>query len=143
MDSPDCRLPELSGNKPHCPRKRLLKSDKMRFKSEFDHVRTSGRKAVGRALLAVTAESPDNSLKCGVICGRKFSTLAVTRNRARRLLWESFRLLKPGITPCCMVLIPRRKILEMKRQQVTMELAALLYQLKVLDKNFADFPPEC
>lgn len=76
--------------------------------------------------------------KCGVICSRKFSLLSVERNRARRLLWESFRLLGSRIAPCMMVLIPRRKIKHALQGQVQQELEQMLTLAGVLKAL-----PEC
>ncbi|MDD3886080.1 MAG: ribonuclease P protein component [Victivallaceae bacterium] len=126
--------------------KRILeKSDKLRYKSEFDQVRINGRKAVGPHLLVVCAPSTDGAWRCGVICGRKFSTLAVKRNRARRLCWESFRLLKGGLSgsPCHVALIPRRPMLAVKRQAVTIEMAELLVRHGAMAASVAASPPEC
>ena len=123
--------------------KSLCKSDKLRCKAEFDQVRRDGRKQVGRGMLVVTAPAPDGLRRCGVVCGKKYSLNAVDRNRARRLLWESFRLLKPEIAVCRLVLIPRRNMLGWKRGQVTQELARLLVQAGALPQTVADTPPEC
>ena len=90
-------------------KKTLRKPDKLRFKSEFERVRANGTKLVGPSMLLVYAEAPDSSLRCGVICGRKYSLLAVKRNRARRLLWESFRILRGTLPPVWMILIPRNR----------------------------------
>ena len=101
-------------------------SDKLNLKSDFAHVRDTGRKQTSQLMVALLADAPDSKLRCGVVCGRKFSLKAVERNRARRLLWESFRLLKPGILPCHMILIPRRKILERRTQDALSQLRRLL-----------------
>ncbi len=77
-------------------------------------------------MILVVAETPDEMLKNGVVCGRKFSTKAVERNRARRLIWESFRLKKTEIEPCHMVVIPRKAIAATKQQQVQKEMEYLL-----------------
>ncbi len=123
-------------------RRILRKPDKLRFRAEFDQVRQQGIKQVGRGMLAVVAPAPDGAVRCGVICGKKYSLLAVKRNRARRLLWESFRLLKPHLSACHLVLIPRKKLAVWKRQQATRELAELLLQGKVLPPEIAASPPE-
>ena len=88
-------------------------------------------------MLAVYAPAPDGKLRCGVVCGKKYSLLAVKRNRARRLCWESFRLLKDRL------LIPRRRMEEAKRPEVTRELAGLLAKAGLLPAVVADSPPEC
>lgn len=86
-------------------------------------------------MLMVTAASSDKTLKCGVICGRKYSNRAVDRNRARRLLWESFRKLKPEISPCHMSLIARKGIAGMKQQDVQKQMRFLLKEAGLLVKN--------
>ena len=121
----------------------LCKTDKIRFKSEFDQIRQNGEKLVGSSMLVVCAPAPDNRLRCGVICGKKYSLLAVKRNRARRLLWESFRLLRESIEIRHLLLIPRRRMEKADRRQVTRELAGLLARAGLLPQEVADLPPEC
>ncbi|MBS1371380.1 MAG: ribonuclease P protein component [Lentisphaeria bacterium] len=121
----------------------LCKTDKIRFKSEFDQIRQNGTKLVGSKMLAVYAPAPDDRLRCGVICGKKYSLLAVKRNRARRLLWESFRLLRGRMEVRHLLLIPRRQMENAVRQQVTRELAGLLAKAGLLPQEVADSPPEC
>lgn len=77
-------------------------------------------------MILVIAVPPDETLRLGVVCGRKYSNKAVDRNRARRLVWESFRLIKTEIEPCHMVVIPRKAIAETKQQQVQKEMEYLL-----------------
>lgn len=113
-------------------RLRLGKKDKLRFKSQFDQVRREGVKVAGPGMVAIVAPSPDGRIQCGVICSKKYSLLAVLRNRARRLLWESFRMLKPELSVCRVLLIPRRKMMGYDRMQATAELTALLQKLQVL-----------
>ena len=120
----------------------LVKADKIRFKSEFDQIRRNGTKLVGSRMLAVYAPAPDGKLRCGVVCGKKYSLLAVKRNRARRLCWESFRLLKDRLEVCHLLLIPRRRMEEAKRPEVTRELAGLLAKAGLLPAVGADSPPE-
>ncbi len=115
----------------------LNKSDKLTLKAQFDDVRQRGVKQAGPAMVAAVA--PFEQLQCGVVCGRKFSLLAVKRNRARRLLWESFRMLKPHLAPCRIVLIPRRKILDYSVHQTVQELAGLFARHGVLLENAESF----
>jgi len=124
-------------------KKALVKADKIRFKSEFDQIRRDGSKVVGSRILAVYAPAPDGKLRCGVVCGKKYSLLSVKRNRARRLLWESFRLLKGEIGVCHLLLIPRRKMEQAKRPQVTSELSLLLAKAGLIPMEIAELPPKC
>ena len=111
---------------------RLNKSEKLRFKAQFDQLRRDGIKSVAPGMVVVVAPSPENRLECGVICSKKYSLLSVVRNRARRLMWESFRMLKPDLSPCRILLIPRRKMMNYNRQQTTAELKKILTEQKVL-----------
>ena len=116
---------------------RLLKSDKLTLKTDFIAVKESGRSAAGALLVAAAAPSEAGNLQAGVICGRKFCIRAVVRNRARRLIWESFRLLKPRIKPGRIVFIPRQRIKQAKCQDVQMEMEKLLKKLQML-RDLAD-----
>lgn len=123
------------------PRLRLRKADKLRLRAQFDQLRREGNKRVGPALVAVVAPAPEGRTQCGVICSRKYSLKSVVRNRARRLLWESFRLLKPELPVCRILLIPRRRMLDYDRRQTTAELRGLLADLGVLGTGSSDCPP--
>ncbi|MBE6355791.1 MAG: ribonuclease P protein component [Lentisphaerae bacterium] len=111
---------------------RLKKSEKLRFKSQFDQLRRDGVKSVAPGMVVVVAPSPENRLECGVICSKKYSLLSVVRNRARRLMWESFRMLKPDLSPCRILLIPRRKMQNYNRIQATAELSGILKKQQVM-----------
>ncbi|MBO5668585.1 MAG: ribonuclease P protein component [Lentisphaeria bacterium] len=123
---------------PDCRREvrfRLKKREKLRFKAQFDQIRRDGTKGVAPGMVVVVAPSPENRLECGVICSKKYSLLAVVRNRARRLMWESFRMLKPELSPCRILLIPRKKMQKYDRMQATKELSGILSELQVLARQ--------
>lgn len=109
----------------------LKKSDKLRQRCQFDEARRDGVKEVGAFLLLVHLPSP--RLECGVICSKKYSLLSVERNRARRLMWEAFRLLKPQIRPCRLVLIARTRLKTASGNQVREEVEKLLRRSKLLN----------
>ncbi len=112
-------------------KKNIKKEERLRLKSDFDYVRKNGIKFIGRTFILVLAKHKDNNLKCGVICSRKFNKRAVKRNRARRLLWESFRLIKESINPAHFVLITRKWIADKKQQDVQKEMEYLLKKAKI------------
>ncbi|MBE6359216.1 MAG: ribonuclease P protein component [Lentisphaerae bacterium] len=120
---------------------RLKKREKLRFKSQFDQIRCDGVKSVAPGMVVVVAPSPENRLECGVICSKKYSLLAVVRNRARRLMWESFRMLKPELSPCRILLIPRRKMKGYKQIQALEELTDILSSQHVLRNPSKNPPP--
>jgi ribonuclease P protein component len=118
----------------HVLKKSLRKADKLKLKSDFEYVRNCGVKYVGKGFLTVVAPpNGDTRVRCGVICSRKYSVLAVKRNRARRILFESFRLLKENIKPCVIVLIPRQNMMNYKQQQAMAELQKALEKANVLE----------
>lgn len=106
----------------------LRAQDKLKLKSDFDYVKANGRKYTTLYFIALIAEPPEDctDLKCGVICSRKFDKRAVVRNRARRLIWEAFRLLKGNILPCRMILIPRKAICDVKMNAVMEQMEKVL-----------------
>ena len=119
----------------------LDKSMKMRFRSQFETMKREGRTLTGRASLVVWL--PSESTVCGVICSKKYSLLSVERNRARRILWESFRLLRPHLLqPCRILMIARRPLKERSRRECTREIAALLAKAGLLTPETAASPPE-
>ena len=122
---------------------RLKKKEKLRFKSQFDQIRRDGVKSVAPGMVVVVAPSPENRLECGVICSKKYSLLSVTRNRARRLLWESFRMLKPDLAVSRILLIPRKRMLKYNRVQTTREIAEMLAEAGVLPPEAAVSPRGC
>jgi len=102
-------------------------AEMLRLKSEFDFVRKNGIKYVGKYFLLVCVKSSEeDKLKIGIICGRKFNKNAVVRNRARRLLKESFRLIKAQITPSQIIFIPRKYIMDKSLQDVEIKMIDLL-----------------
>lgn len=110
---------------------RLRKPDRLRLQADFDYLRRSGEKLIGKALVLVKAPARSGIVRVGVVCGKKFSPLAVRRNRARRLLWESYRHLKSRVLPAEMVLIPRYRIAEMKEPEVRREMRRLLVEAEL------------
>jgi len=134
----DAPIPPLAGRN---VRYTLDKSMKLRFRSQFETLKREGRTFTGRPLLVVLL--PAERTACGVICSKKYSLLSVERNRARRMLWESFRLLRPHLLqPCQMLLIARRSLRRLTRPQTTREIAALLLKAGILDEATAASPPE-
>lgn len=67
-----------------------------KYKRVFDR----GRPVKGRSLVAWRFSAPDADRKAGVVVSRRTFHDAVDRNRAKRLMRESFRLLaKEGSAP--------------------------------------------
>lgn len=108
----------------------------LKLKSEFDAVKKNGKRVVARYFIALVSNGEFGiSRKCGVICSRKFDKRAVRRNRARRLVKESFRLLREELGPCGIIIIPKREILRVKMQDVKAELAKALIKTGTMNRT--------
>ena len=106
--------------------RKARKEARLRNRSDIQYVKNFNRKAVGRFCVLETAPARDNMIKLTIVISRHFSTKAVHRNRARRLLKESWRLInnKPGNQ--WYLLRPRKKILKAKSTDVEQDLQKLL-----------------
>ena len=136
-DVPDFFLPNLPVERHGVILKqKLTEQDKLKLRADFMLVREKGRKETDPfAILLYLPPLEDaeaDVLKCGVICSRRFDRRAVKRNRARRLLWESFRLMKPRIVPCRMIFIPRREILNARMQEVAARMELMFARAGIL-----------
>lgn len=102
----------------------LKKEERLSFRSEFDYVHNSGKDFPGRLMVLISAPCPDSSktFRFGIICSKKISGSAVQRNRCRRLLKESVRLLKAKVKPCHVLLIARRGLLTSSLQETQKEM---------------------
>ena len=126
-------------------RSSLRKREKLRTRKDFDALKEHGKACRDPfftvLVQAVEPDDPVQITRYGVICSRKFHHSAVVRNRARRLISETFRLCKEDILPCSILVIPRRTILGAKQQEVQ---AHLLRTLKkaglVRERQTADTP---
>ena len=114
------------------PKKRHL-----RQQGEFNHVYTRATTFVGRLMVVKITPALDEYTRVGFVASKKCDKRAVKRNRARRLLRESFRLLVNGITPSYwVILIARKKILRCRLPEVQKELVNIL-----MDANVFSYKP--
>ena len=103
-------------------RSRPERQEKLRTRKDFDALKEHGKACRDPFFtVLVQAAKPDDPVRIpryGVICSRKLHHSAVVRNRARRLISETFRLNRESILPCSIVIIPRRAIFGAKQQEV-------------------------
>lgn len=101
---------------------RSLRMEPVDYRATFDHARSFP----GRLLVLWLHEVAGREGRLGVVASRKALHEAVSRNRARRLLRESFRLnrghLKPNLD---VLLLARGRIERAKRQEVDADLRAV------------------
>ena len=80
------------------------------------------------------ALAPDRRSRLALVVSRRYSLEAVTRNRARRLLRESFRLLQAGFgAPHWLVLVARPSLAGACLQAVQAEMLAQLAKAGVME----------
>lgn len=99
---------------------------------EFKRVYTRGKSAVRPTLVAYCMRKSGPAPRIGITASKKIGN-AVKRNRARRLLRESARMLYPQIRPGFdLVLVSRGKTPFVNCNIVMTELASALEELGVL-----------
>ena len=126
-------------------RSSLRKQEKLRTRKDFDALKEHGKACRDPFFtVLVRAAEPGNpvqNLRYGIICSRKLHHSAVVRNRARRLITETFRLCKENILPCGILVIPRRAIFGAKQQEVQEHLLRTLKKAGLIrKKQIADTP---
>src|SRR2546430_13324530 len=101
------------------PSLRLPQSMRLKQRRDFTELKQQGQRLATGCLIANWTTSPPGSgSRLGVITSRKLGS-AVTRNRARRLLRETFRLHQHDLRqPVTMVLVARSSIVGKPRSEV-------------------------
>ena len=120
---------------------RLRKEDKLKTRQDFETLKENGKRVSAPyfTLLVIPVITPDD-FAFGVICSRKFHKHAVVRNRARRILSEAVRLLKPRMQTCRILMIPRRKICSATMPQVRDSLENALIRAGIRIQNTESDP---
>ena len=109
--------------------RKVRKEARLRNRSDIQYVKNFNRKEVGRFCVLETAPARDNRMKLTIVISRHFSTKAVDRNRARRLLKESWRLIDNKLDNQWVLLRPRKQILNAKSTDVIKDLQKLLNRI--------------
>lgn len=84
---------------------------RLRFQKQFTTMRASGRRFAGSTcVLVVLKTPPDGMRKAAFLISRRYSGLAVVRNRARRLFREAYRQVYDQLPPSWLLFIPRQRM---------------------------------
>lgn len=127
---------------PPAVRATLAKEALLRSAREFAHVREHGRKWVGRLMVLQVAPAPDGLTRVGLIVSKRVHRRAVRRNRARRLLRESFRLTQPlPGPPVWVVAIARANLLDSDQGRTQSEWLGLLRRAGQVPPPAPSAPP--
>lgn len=102
----------------------LTRNQRIVKSADFQRIFGNGRKYIGKYLIMWVDEG---SGRVGVVASKNTFRRAVDRNRAKRLMRESFRLTAPQSGSAAdVVLLGRRRILDVKMQEVKCELSGLM-----------------
>ncbi len=106
---------------------------RLRCRAHLDAVRQEGVNLPCRyCVIVVLKTPPDGFCRTAFLISRRFDLSAVVRNRARRLLRECWRTLVPSLSPCWVLMIPRRPIKGAKLGQLLPEVSRLFRKSGVL-----------
>ena len=121
---------------PAFARLKFPRTMRMKLSREFNHVRKEGKRVSRGCLIANWKTLPaGSSPRLGVITARKLGP-AVARNRARRLLRETFRVHQRELRePVALVLVARSAILQKKLADVERDYLSVMRQAGLLKET--------
>ena len=107
---------------------------RLRARAEFDLVFRKGRRLGGRQFVMIAVPNGGTEHRLGIAAGRKLGG-AVIRNRARRLLRESFRRLgPPGGQAFDLVVVAKADIVGRTQSEVDREFKERVRRLSSPDR---------
>ncbi len=118
---------------------RLSKASRLRKPGEFRRVYANGKRFEGRLMTVFIMPSAGGFQRLGITASKKGVGNAVQRNRAKRLLRETFRLSKAELneleTRFDWVLNARRYLLRVKLEQPLAEFRQIIEKVKVFERT--------
>ena len=105
---------------------------RLRCKAQFDLVRGEGQSSAARTCVVNMLKAPpDQQKRAAFSISKRYSPLAVVRNRARRLFREVYRKIYGEIPVSWLIFVPRRKMQGAKMQEVLEDVISCLRNLGV------------
>ena len=122
----------VTGGKPDL---RLSRSQRVACSSVFREAFRDGPHYVGRYMVMWLRTGEDASLRLGVIASKRSFGKAFKRSRAKRLLREAYRLNRYQFRGAVdVILIARRRIQDVARQEVEKDLLKLARRARLLEE---------
>lgn len=110
----------------------MERESRLHNQSEFSLVRSNGHSSAGKyCVVNVLFAPPDGNRKAAFSISRRFSKLAVERNRARRLFREVYRIIYGKIPVSWIIFIPRQHIKHAKMADVLEDVIENLRRLGI------------
>jgi len=110
--------------------------------AEFASIREQGERVVRGCVIANWVRRPDRAFsRLGAVTSRRIGK-ATVRNRARRLMRESFRRLSPQLEcPLDLILVARHSIRRKSQSEMQTDLESILRRQRLLKAS--PLPPPC
>ncbi len=110
--------------------KLFTRATRVRRQADFNYIRRAGSNRGGRYIAVRAARPREPGWRVAIVVSRRFSRLAVVRNRAKRVLREACRQVLPEFNQCWLVIRPRQPIKQAGTPAVAEELRRTLQSLK-------------
>ena len=95
------------------------RSGRLGRRNQFDLVRSNGTTVAGQyCVINLLRTPPDDESRAAFSISKRYSKLAVERNRARRLFREVYRKISSELPLCWVVFIPRHRMKKAKMNDV-------------------------
>lgn len=110
--------------------------ERLKTSIDFKQVFDQPKKTVGKNLLILWKPGHGSCARMGVIAGKRVSKLAVSRNRIRRIIRDSFRLTKDQLGLLDIIVIAKQSCAELSNTELRHETDILWKKLKTHSQKY-------